>query len=240
MKWYHLILPAMVIGLAIGLALEHQARLKLAGEHRDLQAQLQAMADLAARNGQLSNQLAQASERKPLTPEQLTELLRLRGQVGVLRQQKSELEKARTENQQVHTVLARYLEMAAGTNSAATPGYLPQGSWTNTGYASPEDALQTTLWAGYNGDVTNFFASVTEEARTNMFDGFKGKSATEASIQLADQTYGVKSVQILGRDVLDEDDVLLTVAFDGKDDTRIGKVIMKKVAGQWKFGLPAE
>jgi hypothetical protein len=240
MKWHHIILPAMVIGLAIGLALEHQRRLTLAVEQRLLEVQRQALDFVAAQNKQLANQVEQASARKPLSPEQLAELLRLRGQVSVLRQQQSGIEKARTENQQMHTVLARYLEVSSGTNSGATPGYLPQGTWTNTGYASPEDALQTTLWAGYNGDVTNFLASATEEARTNMFNGFKGKTPIEASIELADGTYGLNSVQILGRDVLGDDTVALTVAFDGKDGVHIEKMNMKKIAGQWKFGMPSE
>jgi len=67
---------AIIAGLAIWLAMTHQARLRLAGEHQGLEQQLQKMAELSAWNADLSRQIAKANEPKPLAPGQLSELLR--------------------------------------------------------------------------------------------------------------------------------------------------------------------
>lgn len=236
----HAILPAMVAGLAIWLAVEHRARLERAGEHQALEQQLQQMADLAARNEQLSNRLAQLSAPEPLSPDQLMELLHLRGEVGVLSRQQSDLDKAREENRQVHAVLARCLKTLTETNAAATADYWPQSSWTNSGHGSPEAALQTTFWAGYNGDLTNFFSSFTDDALTNFLTEYKGKSNAEASVQLADETYYLQSIQILGREAPDDNTVVFTVELESGDGFQTAQMVMKKIGGEWRFGGPQE
>ncbi|HEX7618470.1 MAG TPA: hypothetical protein VF480_07110, partial [Verrucomicrobiae bacterium] len=90
--------------MAIWLAVEHQARLNRAKEHQTLEQQLQPMGGLVARNEQLSNLLAQTSAPEPLPPDELMELLRLRGEVGVLSRQPHDLDQAREENRQIHAV----------------------------------------------------------------------------------------------------------------------------------------
>jgi hypothetical protein len=230
--------PAITAGLAIWLAIEHQARLGLAGEHQALEQQLVKMAELIARNADLSKRIAQANEPKPLPPDQLSELLRLRGQVGVLRLQQPDRDRAREENRQIHAVLENYLQTLTETNAQAMTNYWPQQAWTNTGHGSPEAALQTLLWAGYNGDLTNFVASVDEDARTNLIDEFKGKSATETSIQLADEMYDTKSVQVLSREVLDENTVVLTVEIEDQNDFNTVNLLWKRTRGEWKFAGP--
>jgi hypothetical protein len=89
------------IGVMIWLAVGHRARLRLGEENTALRQRLDQMAGLVAENDRLSNLLAQASspqslpnepaQAQPLPSERLKELLRLRGEVGVLRQQSKEL-----------------------------------------------------------------------------------------------------------------------------------------------------
>jgi hypothetical protein len=158
--------------------------------------------------------------------------------VGVLRRQQPDLDQARKENQQIHGVLAKYLERMTETNVAATADYWPQNSWTNTGHGNPEAALQTALWAGSSGDLTNFYASITEGMQTNMANEYKGKSAMEASVRLADEVAGVQSVQILSREVLDDNNVLLTVESEEQDKFRTIRILMQRIGGEWKLGGP--
>src|SRR6266404_4639547 len=91
---------ASVAFMAIGLALEHRARMKLEEEHDSLERQLDQMARLTTENGQLSHLLVRASFWQSETSLPSRELLRLRGQIGVLRQQTKELESVRNENRQ--------------------------------------------------------------------------------------------------------------------------------------------
>src|SRR5437762_12998866 len=91
---------AAVAGLAVWLAFEHQKRVGLGREHTALEQQSEEMRQLIASNEQLSSRLVQVKTSPSLTDDESRELLRLRGQVGVLRQQSRELEAVREENRQ--------------------------------------------------------------------------------------------------------------------------------------------
>jgi RNA polymerase sigma factor (sigma-70 family) len=78
-------LGAIVVGgLAATLAMQHQTETKIRAENQVLRLQL---AGLVADSESLSNRLRQVSTAPPLADDQFRELLRLRGEVGMLRQQ---------------------------------------------------------------------------------------------------------------------------------------------------------
>lgn len=234
----NILLPAIVAGLAITLAFEHHARLRLAAEHLALEQRLNELPGLLAMNGQLSNRLAAANAPEPLPPGQLAELLRLRSEVGKL---KRDSDQARNENRQAHAALERCLKTMNGTNEQATADYWPQSSWTNAGRATPEAALKTLLWAGYNGDLTNFYAGVAAGgALEGLAKLFNGKSDAEASLRLMDETSAVKSTQILDGEATDNDTVVLKVELEKNDGFQTVKMLMKQAGGEWKFAGPQE
>ena len=78
----------VLFGVTIWLADEHQARLRLGQENVALRQQLGRLAGLVAENERLSNILAQAKSPQSLPDERLKELLRLRGEAGVLRERR--------------------------------------------------------------------------------------------------------------------------------------------------------
>ncbi|HSY42472.1 MAG TPA: sigma-70 family RNA polymerase sigma factor [Candidatus Acidoferrum sp.] len=78
----------VVAGAATALVIQHQAQSRLLAENQSLRQQL---AQLQSDDEDLSNRLADAGDAKKLSDEQFNELLRLRGQVGRLRQQTNEL-----------------------------------------------------------------------------------------------------------------------------------------------------
>ena len=140
-------------GVMIWLAVEHQAGLRLGQDNRALRQQLGQLAGLVAENERLSNLVAQASHSPSLPNDQLKELLRLRGEVGVLRQQSKELETLREENRQARTALesSPKPQSTSPAGGAATADYWPRDSWTFAGYASPDAALQSFVWAASKG-----------------------------------------------------------------------------------------
>ena len=76
--------------LATSLLREHQAQSRLHDENQVLQDQIRQLEQLAEENARLSNQLVEANSGKEKLPdEQFRELLRLRGEVGVLRRQEA-------------------------------------------------------------------------------------------------------------------------------------------------------
>ncbi len=193
------------------------------------------MARLAADNERLSNVTARANSTQSLPDAQLRELLRLRGEVGVLRQQTEELETVRDENRQAHAALERSLKTQGTGTAAATADYWPRESWTFTGYASPDAALQSSFWAANNGDLKALATSVTGDVLKLMQEEFAGKSEAEASIRAMDHVISLKSVRILNREVKDDDTVVLTAEFESRTDTQQGKLVMKKIGNGWKL-----
>jgi len=85
-------LSALVVaGATTALVIQHQTQEKLREENEALTQQL---AQLKTNNESLSNSLAAADGSKSLSDEQMNELLKLRGEVGMLRKQVNEFQKS--------------------------------------------------------------------------------------------------------------------------------------------------
>ncbi len=85
---------AITVALSIPLAMQHQAKTKLRQENEALRIEAQQVETLREDNLRLSNLLAAASRPAPAAsnPEQMRELMRLRGEVGVLKKTASQAE----------------------------------------------------------------------------------------------------------------------------------------------------
>ena len=93
----------LIVGAIIGV-LEHRATARLREGNRALRQDAEQLTRASDEYRRLSNLLLRASI--PVLPEaQMRELLRLRGEVGVLRQQSNELAKLYTENSRLLPVL---------------------------------------------------------------------------------------------------------------------------------------
>jgi RNA polymerase sigma factor (sigma-70 family) len=80
----------VVAGATTALVVQHQAQEKLRTENESLHRQI---AQLKTDNGSLSNRLAAVGNSHSLSDDQLNELLKLRSEVGMLRQRTNELGK---------------------------------------------------------------------------------------------------------------------------------------------------
>ena len=87
----NLIAAIVIAGLATTLVIQHQTQIRLLTENQALRQQ---NAHLQTDNESLSNRVALANRSPSLSSERLRELLKLRGEVGVLRRQQRELEQA--------------------------------------------------------------------------------------------------------------------------------------------------
>jgi hypothetical protein len=94
----------------------------------------------------------------------LSELLRLRGEVGRLRQQVDELNRLQAQDRRIQTGASAKRESdATSSNVEELNISLPKGSWTFAGYGTPEAALQTMMWARREGDTKSLLASLAPE-----------------------------------------------------------------------------
>jgi hypothetical protein len=233
-----LVCAATIIALSLGLIAAHQHRIRLREDHLALERQVEEMARMVAAKTQLSNLLAHARSRPALTADESLELLRLRGQVGVLRPQIANLPRIRDENRQAHVALESIRRGENPPKSSATADYWPQDSWAFKGYATPDASLQTSLWASSNGDVKALLAAATGRMKEVIEADLGGKSATEASVKMMDEVMGMKSVRVINREPRGDDTTILTVEFEGHPDTHTEKIEMKKIGNDWKISGP--
>ena len=108
----------VVAAASTALILQHQGREQLP---RANEAFKQQVAQLQADNENLSTLAAQTKQPASPPSDQLTELLRLRGEIGILRQQTNELARIRQENRRLHALVAAQSEF---TNSVSAEDQL--------------------------------------------------------------------------------------------------------------------
>jgi hypothetical protein len=225
---------ALVVGLAIGFAAQREARIKAETEHTALEHQLETLRGIAAENLQLSNLVARASAPKPLPGDESGELLRLRSEVSELRRQCADLKSALSENDEAHIAPAPSSRTSAA-DAVKTQDFWPRNSWEFAGYATPDAALQSSLWAANNGDLKGVLAAATDDLRENMEKNLEGKSETEASVRVMDEVSGVQSIRVLDRTPQPDGTVLINAVFTEKYDTHTRKIILQKVGADWKI-----
>ncbi len=153
----------VIAGAATAFVIQNQTQEKLRVENDSLRRQMtQQIAQLQTDNENFSNRLAAAGDAKKLPDEQFIELLKLRGEVGVLRNQVGELEKLRTENKQISKELA---DATQALRSLPSP---QQALFNQQSIKAVNDAKQIGLamriWAGDNNDVypTNIYDMTNE------------------------------------------------------------------------------
>jgi hypothetical protein len=110
---------------------------------------------------------------------------------------------------------------------------LPKESWTFAGYADPDSALQSTLWAGISGDARKILDGAVPE--------FREEAKTEADQKRLMALIGGnmgrwKNVRILEKQTPFDDQVhfVVNVVYTNGTDT-IFKMKWKRVGSEWKY-----
>jgi uncharacterized protein YdcH (DUF465 family) len=227
----------LLVGAAgFRLLLQHQSVVGLGRENQSLRQQAAQFARLADENERLSNLVVQMSGSQLDSNGLRGELLRLRGEVGRLRQQGKELDQLRAENRRFRTALATNVNSINGAAAeAGSPDYLPKDSWAFVGYATPEAGLQSGLWAANSGDLKTFLGSITGEMQAAVQDDLKDKTESEAAAKAKDEVGKITSCRILNREYRSADELVLTVSIQEAEKTDTAKLLMKKVANEWKL-----
>lgn len=106
-------------GIAAPWAIQHHSQARLRAENQSLRRQLDQFAQVAAENEQLSNMVARANDSQTASKGQMNELLRLRGEVGRLRQESKETERLRQENARLRAASPRVLPQTGAEAQAS-------------------------------------------------------------------------------------------------------------------------
>ena len=212
---------------ATTLVMQHQSLGKMRIENESLRQQIAQQDQRSAANERSSNLVAQPNSSQTLPPDQFGELLRLRGEVGVLRNRTNELEK-------LITSLANTRRTPAQPPEVPPEDIFPRAAWKFSGNATPEAAFQSMIWALSRGDAKVILESYIPEVRNAQEKEWAEQPEAQLKDQLVNATIEVTGFRILRRDAISDDEVFLTVFTEGKRASE-GKFRVTKIEGEWKI-----
>jgi len=217
----------VLAGAATAWLIQRQSEIKLREKINSLQAELDQLNQQRTDSEHPSNPLTQA--------DQSRELLRLRSEVGLLRNQTNELLNLNVENRQLRSSQASSGRAQRPPNLAAGDS-VPVESMAFVGYATPEAAFESTLSAHVKNDLKTLFEGFTPERRQEEEKKFAGKSEDELAAQAADHTahFAGADARILKSTLLSEDEAELVV-FLGTKENELVTITTKRIAGEWKI-----
>jgi hypothetical protein len=208
---------------------------RLARENAELKAQMESV--LQQQTTTASEQNSQAQKEIETLRAQSQELVRLRGEVSQLRSSakdaeklRSDLQQLRAENQRLQTGTAA----AAATNQPPPPDQFPKESWNFAGYATPDAALVSAIWAMKEGNPKTYLESLSPEEQARMSKVWENKSETEIAAKHQSDVSTITGMRVLDRTTISPEEVQMNVYIQGVD--RMEKVTMKLINNEWKFG----
>jgi RNA polymerase sigma factor (sigma-70 family) len=213
----------LLASAATALLIQHQGQQKLRDENGLLRQQI---AQLQIDNEKFSNQMAGAADASKLMKNQLNELLKLRGEVGVLRQQIE----SRKEQANRPPALAK----ASEKTSHAPGSYISKDQLAFAGYATPEATIETTAWAAMKGTFEQLNEGLSPELLTNELQDTNALKSFYADRD--EQAAQFKGIQILAKKTLAEDKVELKVKEDDGATSQLVVQPLVKIGDEWKFG----
>ena len=173
--------------------------------------------------------------------EQLAELLKLRGEVTLLRGQTNEIAGLAEANEKL-TASIQELEHSEKKSSVkkTPPNALPQdihpkATWGYRGYGSPDATVESVLTAMLSGDKATFIAGFAPDMQARMEKDFNGKDISE-EIKKEDQA----EFRVIDRQVVSDDEVVLNMYVshknpNGDDEGSTEKTTFVRIDGQWKI-----
>ena len=200
-------------------------------------------AALARRTHQLEREIAElrthvVAEQPPAAPsgteitaEERTELLRLRNQAAQLRMATNELQQLRAQVGQLGA--SRQTVAASRAGNGAAGEMVSREALSFAGYATPDAALQSTLFAMTQGDHNAFLASLSPEEAQRVAKQAEGKTPEQMSEKWRRDTGEMTSYRILDRDEVSSEEMVLVIYVAG--EKKVVPMQMRRVGDEWKF-----
>lgn len=195
-----------------------------------LEEQIQA---LQHERDRATNQIAMLHDDNERLNRNTAEVLRLRGEIGVLRRQAMQADQQ--SSTQKKGLIAK----------AHTPGsYIAKDELANVGYATPEAALETITWAMMHGTYEQVNEGMNPEMLDEELKDPKNRENFEPEQKMMAPIFN--GIQIVAKKPLADDKVELKVkyAYDAEAMSKVASHLppdfliqpMINVGGQWKIG----
>ena len=217
----------------------------LAGENAALRAEIETLKAAHASAADSPEAKQREYELKRLRAD-AEEVHKLRGELASLRAGAKDLERLRAENlqlrgdnQQLRTANASAAANAAAAHPVvaprpATADQFPRDAWSFAGYASPEAALVSSIWAMREGNPQTYLQSLSPEEQARLAKSWQNKPETESVAKHQSDVAAITGLRVLDRQTVSPNEVLMNVYIEGVG--RMEKVSMKLIGNEWKFG----
>jgi len=231
------IISAVVAGgVAAPMIMEYRSQAQLRDTQAAWKTQHDELAAQVAETERLSNLLAQANGTQQLNTDQAAELLRLRGEVGSLRRQTNDLAKLQADNQRLRTAASKTIPPPANAQDKATHEYIQKESWAFLGFADPESAFQSTLWAMNKGDAKAFLTALSPDGEN--FKRVADRDENELAAENKKEMEKVTAYKILDKEAVSDNEVILTVYAQGEN--ALTRFRLQRMGDDWKVAGPVK
>ncbi len=227
-------LQKTVIGVTLAAAVgtgiyeAHQATTLRNRLQRLQQQQTDQLQQLQGERDAATNRVAGLTAENERLRSDSADVLKLRSEVTRLAAQQAEVAKLRQENQALRAAASH---PTAPPPAAADSSYLPRNAWTFAGYATPEAAFKSMVWALNQGNLTAFLGAV---APVTPVPGKEGAMQAEFD-DARSKVDLVKAFAVLSREIVSADEVILRYDLDLGDAHRLGAARIKKYQDEWKY-----
>ena len=218
--------------LGLGLLI---ATVAMVGKQRQQLGELRNQAqELQSRTEALTNEASAEAESPvaaapPAGPS--LELLRLRSQVGQLERRKRELSMAPEENKRLQKQMT-----AKGTNApgvvALPAGYIRKSEAKLVGFGSPEDSVQSFLWAIEHRDLPTLMQFLGPERAKQMAAEMERRGSNE---EFWKEMSIFPGLHVIRREPKEDGTIVLTVQIAPNDESSTQKMPFKQIDGQWRL-----
>lgn len=223
------LIVAMGVAAGIGWRKAHVAQVmsqQFVEENEGLRRQLASLAEEQRQTRERDSKEATANAQ---------ELAKLRAEVSRLRVATNETEKLRAEVGALKTQTRESRAQPAANATPTAPDQFPRQSWAFSGYATPDAAVVSTVWAMKEGKPQVFLDSLSPEEQQRMAQSWQGKSEEEIAAKHQKDVGNIQGVRILSRTPISPTEVQMQVFLEGAN--RVETFKMNQAADQqWKFG----
>ena len=158
------------------------------------------------------------------------ELLKLRAEVARLGNRKRELANVRDESQDLQSQSA-----TRGTNASGAfvlpAGYIKKSEAKFLGYNTPEETIQSFLWAIQNRDAAKFLEAFSSEKAKQLEARMESRESIEDFFK---ESNSLPGMHIIGREAGENGEIVLKVEIMPGDEPQ-PKIRFKQIGGQWKM-----
>ncbi len=224
-----LLILIVVTGAIVSWGIYHQGVVRLQQADMACREQAEELARVKEESVRLSNLIARSKPSGSLSDTQFRELMRLRGEVGQRRGEAREIAQIDATNRQLSAILAE------SGGAPVVPVHWAREQMAFAGYADPESAMISTLWALSNGDPSFYRAMLSAGEKEESEGEGNPQEIAEQYKKIGEMLYpsSATGISVVGKKENSPDEAVVDLYYEGEGKTR--KFVVRKVDGQWKL-----